>query len=394
MRGMPMTLNEAAAKLGVEIPEGMEPSAEKLCTMDLIDSLQEKLDLFGNYYELVKKAFAGIEKDETMQFWLNCAARYYQISDHDHSRDLPVPVTDGSLERDFLPLMVLLPSAELAYAQYRKRGFSHEDAVAFLGCIKLTIFLAETKILGRPALTTGYFRWLFRYMNATIFDHGGLNFELKTAAKSGYYLKNKFSGEIAILSVHEKIHQSGMPLGSAGFEDEQDCFSATFEETDTAYFGHPVKDFRTVREKERFEKADWELILSPGEDIISVHIPRNADLSPEKVKIAYKDALAITKKCYPDYQPKAFICSSWLMDPTLEKILGEKSRISQFAAPYLRFPNKSAGKEIFSFVFTPKEGENISALPERTTLERGLKEMYLKGEYIYAYTGMLPFDHI
>ncbi len=392
-----MTFAEAAEKLGIEIPEGadgFETLADEICTEELIDQLQKKFDLFGEYYALVKKALKQIQKDRTMKLWMNCAARYYQLCDHDHARDLPVPLPDGSLERDFLPLTVMLPSIEGAYEIYRKRGFSHQDAVAFLGCIKLNISIVETRILGRPAITTGYFRWLAHYLKGTIFDHGGLNFELKKAMKNGYYLQNKTSGQLVALSVREEVHRSGMPLGSAGFEDEEGCFSASFEETETAFVGYPVKNFRTQKEKETFSKAEWELVLSPGDDILNVHIPRNTDLSPEKVRLAYKEALEIGKKCFPDYAPKAFICSSWLMDPALVEILGENSRIAQFSAPYLRFPNKSAGKEIFSFVFRPKDAEDLSALPESTTLERGLKKKYLKGEFIYAYTGMLPFDKI
>lgn len=392
-----MTFAESAEKLGTELPEGItdpDVPAETLCTDKLIDSLQERFDLFGNYYPLVKKANEEIHRDEAMKTWLNGAARYYQLADHDHARDLPVPLPDGSLARDFLPLMAMLPSVDAAYEIYRKRGFSHEDAVRFLGCIKLNIFIVESRILGRPAITTGYFRWLAHYLKGTIFDHGGLNFEMKKSAKNGYYLKNRSTGEIVVLSVREKLHRSGMPLGSAGFEEEEGCFSATFEETDTAYLGHPVINFRTARKKERFEKTEWDLFLSPDEDIINVHIPRKTDLSPENVTRAYKEALEITKKCYPEHQPKAFVCSSWLMDPALAEILGENSRLARFAAPYLRFPNKSAGKEVFSFVFRPMDAEDLSALPENTSLERGLKKKYLKGEYVYAFTGMLPFDKI
>lgn len=392
-----MTLEKAALILETELPEGItefDGSEEKLCTYKLLDSLQERYALFGEYYETVKKALAEVQEDDAMTVWLESAAAYYKLCDHDHARDLPVPLPDGSAARDLLPLLVMLPSVDAAYDIYRKRGFSHEEAVAFLGCIKLNIYIVESRILGRPAITTGYFRWLAHYLKGTIFDHGGLNFEMKKAANSGYYLRHKVSGEIVILSVREMLHRSGMPLGSAGFEDDEDCFSATFEETETAFFGHPVKEFKTQKEKERFSKEQWELVLSPGDDIINVHIPRKTDLSPEKIRKAYQEAIAITKKCYPEHCPKAFICSSWLMDPALTEILGENSRIASFAAPYLRFPNKSAGKEVFSFVFRPKDAEDLSALPENTTLERGLKKKYLKGEYIYAYTGMLPFNKI
>lgn len=392
-----MNFYESALKLEIEIPEdakNLVPPETELCTEELIDSLEEKYGLFGEYYAVVKKALCDIQQDEAMKTWLNCAAHYYRLADHDHARDLPVPLTDGSLARDFLPLMVMLPSVDAAHEIYRKRGFSHEDASDFLGCIKLNIFIVESRILGRPAITTGYFRWLAHYMKGTIFDYGGLNFELKNSMKTGALLKHKNSGEYAVLCIRERVHRDGMPLGSAGFEDEEDSFTASFEETEDAFIGHPAKDFRISREKKHFPKSEWELVLAPEEHVINVHIPRNTDLSPESVRKAYRGAREIIAKCYPDYSPKLFNCSSWLMDPNLKELLGEQSRISQFGAPYLRYPNKSAGKEVFSFVFCPEDAKDLSALPERTTLERKLKELYVNGGFIYAYTGFLPFDQI
>lgn len=392
-----MTLKTAAAILGVEIPEGMEryeSEAQLLCTEELIDSLQEKFDLYGEFYEEIKSAFHLIQKDPTMVKWLSCACRYYKDADHDHARDLPCPVLDGSAEHDLLPLMVLLPTIEDAYENYRKKGFSHDEAVRFLGNVKHNLFLAKTRMLGRTALTSGYFRWLAHYLKCTIFDHGGLNFEMKKTAKANYYIKNKASGEIVILAVRSAVHRDGMPLGCAGFEDEADSFFTAFRETDEAFIGHPVSDFRIQREAKSYPKSEWELFLSPDQDVINVHIPRNTDISPDKVRLAYREALEITKKTYPEHSPIAFTCSSWLMDPTLKEILGEDSRIAQFSKPYLRAPNKSAGKEIFSFVFRPSDAANLNSLPENTRLERRLKEMYLSGKYVYAYMGMMPFDKI
>lgn len=392
-----MTLADAAQKLEIDLPEGMvtvNPCEENLCSLSLIDSLQERFDLFGNYLAKAKEALKEIQKDEAMHVWLAAACRYYQNADHDHARDLPIPAPNGSLARDFLPLMVMLPTIESTYDNYRKRGFSHEETVSFLNCYKLNLSIVESRILGRPALTSGYFRWLAHYSKCTIFDHGGLNFEMKKSPKAVFLLKNKTSGAYVMLISRSGIHRDGMPLGSAGYEDENGSFEARFEETDDAFIGHPTKNFRIQKEKEVFWKKEWELVCRPEDDVINVHIPRGTDLSPDKVRAAYKDALRIVARSYPEYTPKIFLCSSWLMDPALTDILGKESRISQFSAPFIRTPNKSEGKEIFSFVFCPKDAKDLSVLPERTKLERGLKEKYLKGEYIYAFSGMLPFEKI
>ena len=85
-----MNFYESAIKLEIEIPEdarALTPPEAELCTEELIDSLEEKYGLFGEYYATVKKALLEIQQDEAMTTWLNCAAHYYRLADHDHSQN-------------------------------------------------------------------------------------------------------------------------------------------------------------------------------------------------------------------------------------------------------------------------------------------------------------------
>ncbi len=391
-----MTLIQAAELLKVEFPDGMGEQAlsKALCTVELIDALQEKYDLFGPYHSCVRRAFLQVREQEALSLWLDAACAYYMASDHAHRMALSVPATDGTLARDFLALFVLLPAVDGVYDRYRARGFTHERAVEFLGIFQMDISVMEAHILGRPALDGGYYRWLTRFLRGGMFDEGGLKFELKEAADTAVVLKNKKSGALVILSNLEKAHQSGMPLGSAGFEEAEGSFSAAVKETDAAYIGHEIENHRILREERVYPKAEWEVFLRAGEKIVNVHIPRKTDLTPEKIQAAYEGAREIVARCYPEYSVKTFVCSSWMMDPALNEMLGEQSRISQFSARYMRYPIISDGKGVFTFVFHPSDFEKLSQLPEQTTLQRKLKEKYLKGEYIYSYTGILPFDRV
>jgi len=94
-----------------------------------------------------------------------------------------------------------------------------------------------------------------------------------------------------------------------------------------------------------------------------------------------------TVKNYQEYKPVCLFCSSWLLDPTLANIIGKDSRIAQFGDQYIRYPNKSAGKEVFNFVFPPRVTD-LTTLPENTRLERGLKKLYLEGGFVHAFSGL------
>lgn len=390
-----MKLFEAAEKLEIEnLPDDIEYFYEKaktskdLCSENLIDELQEKYDLFGNYHTTVKNAFAELKENEVKKTYLDAVSLYYSAKDFYSVRELPMPKTDNTPSGDFFALFVMLPSINSAYKTYRSKGFSHEETIKNLNNFKLNIHIMEEHILGRPAITGVYYRWLSLYAKCMVFDHGGLNFQLKKAPKSGLFLKNKKTGKAQILISLKGVHRSGMPLGSAGYEDEEGAFSAYFEETETEFIGNPVVNFRIQNEAKHFSKEEWEYGFGPGDDVIAIHIPRNTDLSPEKISLAYKEALEILKRAFPEFSPRAITCSSWLMDPTLNEILGENSKISSFSAPYERHPNRNNGKDIFGYVF-PNDCKDFSILPEKTSLQRKLKEKYLKGEYIYSYTGAI-----
>ena len=184
------------------------------------------------------------------------------------------------------------------------------------------------------------------------------------------------------------FHRSGLVLGSAGCEDEEGAFTVEFSETDTAFHGHPVtENCRVAPKAEEFPKALWEKVLGPGDSVVSVHIPRNADISPETTRSDLLEGMELVQKCYPDYAPKAFFCSSWLLDPNLEDILGKDSRIVKFGATFNRYPIKSNGRHIYGFVFDANL-KGPEEMPENTRLERGLKQLYLSGGYNHAYAGM------
>ena len=77
----------------------------------------------------------------------------------------------------------------------------------------------------------------------------------------------------------------------------------------------------------------------------------------------------------------------------MNEILGEKSKISNFSARYSRFPAKSGGKDIFSYVYRMQYGDiPLEKLPEDTSLQRALKQKYLNGEHILGFSGVILMD--
>ena len=77
----------------------------------------------------------------------------------------------------------------------------------------------------------------------------------------------------------------------------------------------------------------------------------------------------------------------------MEEILGRPGKISGFGNLFYRYPTKSKGREVFSFVFGPKSSKMpCEELPETTSLHRALKKIYCDGKHIHAWGGVILLD--
>ncbi len=396
-----MTLKEACEKLGLEtLPEGYLETESKipsykdrLCSLGLIESLQKKYDLFDDHYEAVKEGWEDIQKDEAKKLIMDASSVW--VLENPLSKTgagkTPFPPSDKTPAGNMLPVFILLPAIESCYEEYIRRGFSPDKVYQMLRFLKGNMNIYRNGTAGVSGLSRGLYDWVLKYVKVTLFDYGGLNFEVKKSSPNLVLLRNKKSGELLYLAVAREVHKSGLALGSGGMTETEGSFLAEFEETDTAYIGHPVRNFRYCREKESFSKDEWEVALAPRTDVLGVHIPRKTNFAPEAVSAALEGAVELGKKGFPECEPKAFDCTSWLLDPALKAMMGENSKITAFAERFVRAPAKSSGKEVFSFVFNLPFGD-FENLPENTSLERGLKAKYLAGEYIYGFTGVIMMD--
>ena len=389
-----MNFQEITAKLGIEnyseklidVYENLDQVCVDPCDAEAIEKIEQEFHVLREYYDLALKAAAEIKADPIRYAWAKTVATAIKTKTVVSGKLIPMPKPDETLAGDWLPYLVLVPSIPDTIAFYEKMGFKGEDVervrVSFYNCIGAT-----EKRQGRPGYTRSYFNWELNYIRGALFRFQSFNYELKELPEV-YILKNCTTGEILPLMGTQKFHRSGMVLGSAGFEEEDGAFETKFEETEDAYLGYPSINNLVVNELCTYSKTEWECVLRPGDHVVSVHIPAKTDLSPEAVEKSYKEGLEFIDKFYPDFKPKAYFCCSWLLDPHLEELLGPQSKIAQFMNGFKKWPHKSAGKEIFGFVFIGFKGD-YKDLPEDTSLMRKLKERYLAGEYIHGYAGVL-----
>jgi len=244
-------------------------------------------------------------------------------------------------------------------------------------------------LYGAPCINARYFGWLTRFVKAQIFELEVLQFEIAKAPEGAVYLRNKQSGKIYPFVRQGLIHRSGeQMLGSAGFEDESGAIEAKFYEDDENFYGYGCFDCVIDTELRAYPKCQWEAYLRPGDDMLSFHIPRGSDISPETVRQQFEMGKRIAKERFPEHKGFDIHGSSWILDPSLNEIIKPESKIAQLMNLFCRYPLQSNGNEIFLFVFDGKP-DDLQDLPEDSSLRRGLKKMYLEGRYNHLYAGIV-----
>ncbi len=391
-----MTFTKAAEILGIsefppemdEIYENMKKSGEYPFTRDTIVYLEEKYGLFQEYFEAVLEGFDDLERDRARKVWALTASVYGLTHTREELKALKLPESDMTPAGQMAPLFPLICRAEKSYFEYLRRGFPEEEARGYLRTYKNSIGTSVVRT-GKPGIQKTYFDWSSLYAFCEIFNIGGFNFALGKADETTFVLQNKKTGEIRVLLNGVLFHRSGMPLGAGDFTEEEGSYKVTFEETESDFMGFASTGPLCPCEKKSFSKEEWRLALSPGDDIFVLHIPKGTSLAPEDVAEAFRLAREVAKRSYPEKNIKGVRCTSWLLEPKFESLLGEKSNIARFGALFTRYPFKNNGNGIFSFAFGGKKPQDLRDLPEDTSLQRKVKALYLEGGRIFSYGGFI-----
>jgi len=390
-----MTLREIADQLGIgeypavldEVYASLPEQSGPVCDIALIDSLQQEYELFGKYYELVREAAQKIEADPVRRAWVQVAQKRAMGRSVTVGRSIPFNYEDDSLEGRMMPLMVLLPQIPEGIRLYREKGFPEEEVQKRIGGYRGAIATVEFRT-GKPGINRLYYNWLNLFTRALIFNVEGLQFELKECPTPAVFLRNKETGEGVAVMNKGVAHRDGHILGSAGYKDEAGSFALEFRETEEAFIGHPVVDYLISPEETVFPKTSWECYIRPGDQVLALHIPKGADISTEKLSKAIAAGRAIVRDKYPGFTVNGVHGASWILDPKLQTLLGENSKITGLQRRFVLYPTKSSGEDIFNYVFG-KKPEKLEDLAEDTSLQRKLKKLYLDGDFIHNYAGVI-----
>jgi len=307
------------------------------------------------------------------------------------------PKGENTLPYDLFTFFPMLARVHQSFFLLKEKGVDEEILKNTYTGVGGSI-ISSAKRTSRPTFPTLFFLWTTTYKNADLFNIGRFNFEIRRNCNLDMSAFINEKGEIRILmSEGIKVHKSGLILGSAGAKDEEDSFKTEYKEADEYYEGNEAvnETGHISKEKTKLSKDEWSLLCAPGDNYVSVHIPRDGDFNPEYIQRSIEDGRLFFKKLYPDTDFKAFMCISWLLSPDLKALLKPTSNIISFQNRFYKFPVLCSGLDVFNFVFLNVVSDisevDLNALPQNSSLEKGLKNLYQSGDFIHEAGGVFPF---
>lgn len=402
---MYLTIDELMSDVGCtawpnrwrEIYDGVMTDYEKnggthLCDPGFYRDLHERYEAFPNYLEVICKAALEIGKRESLSRLL--ALLGASLADRENAwADVaafkaPTP-KEGT--RDFAVDMLtgLATVSMLRYSHEKLEARNMPREIILATTTMLEAGIKEFAKRHNGAYGYHLMNWNQRAIDGTLFRIGRLEIELcRYESRSAVFENDK--GEIVALADGDTFHCDGVVLGSAGYKEDSDAFTASLVETEDAFEGHLYDSFgRCSPVPIKLQKSQWKKLLSHGDKVIALHIPVGGSLTPVEVDNTLALVKDFTAKYFPEWDYSGFICESWLLDPQLEKLLGDESNIVKFGRRFLRISVESGGQSPYYFVFMRPLDEAVDpdTLTENTRLERALKTHYINGGFIYDLFG-------
>ena len=136
----------------------------------------------------------------------------------------------------------------------------------------------------------------------------------------------------------------------------------------------------------RIGALEYELIFGEKR-ALSLHIPSDASLDPEACRFSHEAARAFFAAHFPACARAPVMCSSWLLHPALKELLGGESNIVRFQSLFDLVCVDDDDRSYRAFVFRRMDGD-IADYPEKTSLQRRLKEHLLQGGHMGAALGI------
>lgn len=115
---------------------------------------------------------------------------------------------------------------------------------------------------------------------------------------------------------------------------------------------------------------DWKRKIPAGTPIITLHIMKDAPITPDKVTSSFKEAVAFFDHYYPEHNYDIFVCRTWLIYEPVQRLLQEASNISTFAKRFTIIAQNQNTKQALERIYGTSDLDEIKQMELTTSLQK------------------------
>ena len=298
---------------------------------------------------------------------------FFTLGEWLHSETVPAPLADFP-QKELLFLALTLNAVPLARKRFQEKGLPAERLDEGLADLRLWCLDHMTNY-GTPGMEWGWgLHWLFlRIFTGQVLRFGRLECNRAFFYPDVIVLKQRRTGCLRLLNNRETaVNEAGCPA-APGEKAVRVLTPAVKGFSELIAF--PIRpDGSCAAQTEIFRPEEWEAVLRPGDNVLSLHIPADGPLDPDRCRESMRRMREFHQE--NGFPLKGFICSSWFLNADLERFAGADSNLVKFQklghliGPTA--PETDAVRRVFGVAGIRKESI-------RTTLQRKLAAHFAAG---------------
>lgn len=126
---------------------------------------------------------------------------------------------------------------------------------------------------------------------------------------------------------------------------------------------------------------EWERDIPEGTPIITLHIMKDAPITPDKVAASFKEAVPFFDHYFPEHAYDLFVCRTWLIYKPIQALLPETSNITAFANLFTIIAQNKNTKQALERIYGTSDLEAIEKMDKHSSLQEKVhKNLKLVGE--------------
>lgn len=232
--------------------------------------------------------------------------------------------------------------------------------------------------------TSGFCRlssFLYCYAKPSILRVGRLNFQFFKHLDYCEMYENDIGNRIFVALPNYTYNKFGL-------QDENGFIPVYHKDNDILTAHLYGEKGRLLLEPQQIDTAHLKLMLKPGDNVITIHIPGGSKLYVDDVLESIRSANKLFTRYFPPF--KTFVCQTWFIDPALrDDVVKDGSNIASFADLFdIICGSDNDNHSIFEHVFQVKR-QPLENLKPRNEFQRRILERAISGKKLYWSYGVL-----